>query len=106
MGAKISVGYRQTTGVSTSTALKVSDIIRSSLYVNNVFDEGVHFVEIQAEAQNMRWTDDGNGDPTTSLGNLVTAGSTIVVERGRFANFRIIGAVANGILNVTAYRGG
>ena len=62
-------------------------------------------VMIQAEAVNVRYRADGV-DPTTTVGVLLAAGEchTLNVGEGNISNIKVIGAAANAILNVTAFR--
>lgn len=56
---------------------------------------------IQAEAQDIRWRDDGT-DPTTTVGNLIKANTTLEFQ-GDLDKFRMIGAVGGAIANVSYY---
>lgn len=57
---------------------------------------------IQAEAQAIRWTDDEDVDPTTTVGMLIPAGGTLEYD-GDLARFRMFGAAGGAIANVTFY---
>lgn len=56
---------------------------------------------IQAEAQNVRWRDDGVA-PTAAVGMVLAAGDDMLYT-GQLSKFRAIAAVAGAILNVTYY---
>lgn len=56
---------------------------------------------IQAEAQALRFRDDGI-DPTTSVGMLIPAGTSIDYT-GDLSKIRLINAVAGAIANVSYY---
>jgi hypothetical protein len=58
---------------------------------------------IQAEAQNVRWRDDGVA-PTASVGNLLLVGSSMVYEK-KLSAIQFISAVAGAIVNVNFYTG-
>lgn len=57
---------------------------------------------IVCATQNCRWRDDGT-DPTTTIGQLLVAGS-MLWYRGTLANFRIIEVAASSQLNVSYYK--
>ena len=80
-------GYEQITGMTSATALTVPT--------------GAHFAIIQAEAQNVRWRDDGT-DPTASVGMLLVADQDIFYS-GNLNNIRFFEASSGAILNVTYY---
>ena len=56
-----------------------------------------------AEAQPVRWRDDG-GAPTTTVGMLLTVGQPYVYS-GPLSQIKFISAVAGAILNATIYAG-
>ena len=56
---------------------------------------------LQAEAQALRWRDDGAA-PTASVGQVLAAGSTLNYD-GDLKNIQFIQAVAGGILNCSYY---
>ena len=65
--------------------------------------KGAVLALIQAEAQAVRWRDDG-GTPTAAIGITIATGETFEY-RGRegLVAFRAIEAVGGGILNVSYY---
>jgi hypothetical protein len=63
---------------------------------------GARFVLVQAEAQNVRWRDDGT-DPTAAIGMVIEAGQTLVYN-GNLASLEMIEAAASAIVNVCFYR--
>ena len=66
---------------------------------------GASMVLLQAEAQNIRWRDDG-GTPTTAVGMLLipTSGLTPFLYSGTVRNMLFIDATAGGILDASFYR--
>lgn len=95
--------YTQTTNLTTVKA--VADLIDASLVSSGSILPSVTHVVVQAEAQAVRWRDDTTA-PTGTVGHLLLAGQSVLVERDRFAFFQCIdGAVAGAIANVTAYSG-
>jgi len=82
------LGYQQLTNVSSSTALTVP--------------AGTSFVLIQAEAQAVRWRDDGVA-PTASVGYPLPAGSELVYTGSDATLLRFIQQTAGAILNVCYY---
>lgn len=62
---------------------------------------GAAFAIIIAEAQAVRWRDDGT-DPTAAIGMPLAVGTTLVFE-GQLARVKFIQQVAGAILNVTYY---
>jgi len=81
------LGYQQITSLSSATALTVPDLARFAL--------------IEAEAQGVRWRDDGT-NPTAAIGMPLSAGSTIWYV-GNLEDIKFIEDTAGGILNVTYY---
>lgn len=59
------------------------------------------FALIQAETQALRWRDDGV-DPTTSVGMLIPAGSTLEYF-GPLAKLRLVNATAGAVANISYY---
>jgi hypothetical protein len=64
--------------------------------------EGTAFVRIVPEAQAIRWRDDGTA-PTTTVGQPLAVGAELIYYGKGLKNFRVIGQVANAVLNVTFY---
>jgi|SRR3954471_6268492 hypothetical protein len=64
--------------------------------------EGTARVLITAEAQAIRWRDD-NTAPTATVGHPLAVGATLDYTGNGLKNFRVIGQVANAVLNVTFY---
>ena len=91
MASHKSVGFKQTTSVSAATAM-------TGLAPSGTVPATADFVMIQCETQNCRWRDDGTS-PTASVGNLLTAGDTLIVRRSQFANFKIIETAASASVN-------
>lgn len=82
-------GYQQLTNLSAATGLTVPT--------------GARFVLLRAEAQDIRWRDDGT-DPTATVGQLLKAGDTAVFEYG--GNLKALKAIAaspGAILNASFY---
>lgn len=63
---------------------------------------GTYRVLIQAEAQNVRWRDDGV-DPTSSVGTILAAGSTLEYAAAPLTRIRFIESTSGAKLNVTYY---
>lgn len=82
-------GYAQVTSVSSAVGL-------------GTIPNGVKLVLIQAEAQDVRWRDDGV-NPTTSVGMVIPAGQTLVYN-GNPSAFKAVEVTASAKLNVTFYR--
>ena len=61
-------------------------------------------VMLQAEAQNIRWTDDGS-TPTASVGMVLPAGASMVY-RGELTTLKFIRTTAGAILNVNYFADG
>lgn len=62
---------------------------------------GPNFVMIVAEAQAVRWRDDGI-DPTTAVGMPLAVGATLLYD-GDLNKIRFIAQVAGGIINSSFY---
>ena len=62
---------------------------------------GARIALIQAEAQNLRWRDDGT-NPTATVGMLLTVGAAMEYD-GNLAAFKGINATAGTIVNVSYY---
>lgn len=82
-------GYVQVTSVSSAVGL-------------GTIPNGVKLTLIQAEAQDVRWRDDGV-NPTAAVGTLLEDGQTLVYN-GNPAAFRAIEVSSGAILNVSFYR--
>jgi len=82
------VGYQQLTSVPTTTALTVPAGTRMAL--------------IQAEAQNVRWRDDGTAS-TATVGMRLFAGETLRYDAGQIAALQFIQETGTAILNVSYY---
>lgn len=85
------VGYHQLPSGSLTTAIKCPGTGAVLL--------------LQAEAQNIRYRLD-NVDPTATVGHLLLADCSIVINVGREAasTIRVIEASPGAILNITAFR--
>lgn len=62
---------------------------------------GTRFVLMQAEAQEIRWRDDGVA-PTTTVGMIITVNS-ILLYTGVPENMKVTAAAVGAILNVSYY---
>ena len=85
------LGFQQITDLSTAKALNVPT--------------GATAVLLQADAQSVRWRDDGV-DPTASIGMLIPPSSFVLVSflyEGDLSKIRFIEASSGGILNVSYY---
>ena len=87
-GRRQPLGYQQLTGISSSTPLTVPSGAMACL--------------IQAEAQDIRWRDDGVA-PTASIGMKLTAGGDFYYT-GDLSAVRVIQTTAGSIVNVSYYR--
>lgn len=81
------LGYQQLTGISAATGLTVPT--------------GANYALIQAEAQSIRWRDDGT-NPTASVGMIITANQYIEYT-GNLATFKAIEVTGGAIVNVSYY---
>ena len=81
------LGYQQITSLSAATGLTVPS--------------GANRASITAEAQTVRWRDDGT-NPTASVGMPITAGNGKWYI-GDLTKIKFIQATSGGILNVAYY---
>lgn len=72
---------------------------------SNAIPTGAEYALVQAEAQNLRWRDDGT-DPTTTVGMLLASGSTILIKNTDLTAVKLMRAVSAGIINITFYKEG
>lgn len=84
-------GYVQITDISTAGGVGLGTI-----------PAGIKLVMIQAEAQNIRWTDDGTA-PTSAVGMILVA-NDILVYSGPMSAFKMIQAAGGGIANLSFYK--
>lgn len=89
------LGYQQITagGLAASTPLTIP--------ANNANNGDPTYAIIQAEAQAVRWRDDGT-DPTAAIGMTIPAGGELRYD-GNLAAIRFIQVTAGAILNVSYY---
>lgn len=80
-------GYQQITSLSAAAALTVPS--------------GATVALIQAETKDVRWRDDGT-NPTTSVGMIIPAGTSLFFT-GSLSAFRVIETAASAKLNVSYY---
>lgn len=90
-------GYTQVNAAGTVAAFSLT--IPSPLPSNK--STPVTYAVIQAEAQALRWRDDGT-DPTTSVGMVIPAGGELRYD-GDLKNLRLINAAAGAICNYALY---
>lgn len=83
-------GYVQMTSLATAVAL------------TGLPATGVKMTLIQAEANPIRWRDDGT-DPTVAVGSVIDTGQTLVYT-GEPSQIRIIETAASAKANVTYYK--
>lgn len=81
--------YEQVTGLNTVKTLTVPD-------------RGIALVLLQAEAQDVRWTDDGS-NPSASVGMILKAAQPHTEYDGDPTKLKFIEAAATAKLNVTYY---
>ena len=98
------LGYAQYTTTSSAFGLLTTPDSGKALEAYDPYVNGQRpsACLLQAEAQNIRWRDDGT-DPTTSVGMLLNAGQIILYD-GDLAKIRFIAATSGGILNVSYYK--
>lgn len=87
-GSLVPAGCTQLTSLSSATGLTTPDHVKLTL--------------IQAEADALRWRDDGT-DPTSGVGMLLADGDTLVYN-GNPAAIKLIETTGSGIANVCFYR--
>jgi hypothetical protein len=87
------LGYQQVTVLSTAVGLTIPS--------NNAGNGDPTYVVIQAEAQAVRWRDDGAA-PTASVGMTIPAGGELRYD-GNLAAIQFIEAAASAKLNVSYY---
>lgn len=83
----VNLGYQQIVSPATATKLTVTRDAKAA--------------RIQAEAQSIRWRDDGI-PPTATAGMLLAAGSDMYYD-GEFSKLQLIQAAAGGIVNISYY---
>lgn len=86
-GEDIPLGYQQITSLSSAVALTVPQGAKRAL--------------IQAEAQDVRWRDDGT-NPTASVGMIIAVGDKLPYT-GSLGAIRLIEVTASAKLNVSYY---
>jgi hypothetical protein len=89
--ADSSLGYRQVLAATVDAGTTLSPI-----------PKGTSRVVIQAEAQAVRWRDDGVNASTT-VGMLLPAGGTLEYKDNGLPQLGFISATAGAILNITFY---
>lgn len=82
------LGYEQLPSLGTATALTIP--------------AGCSVVMIQAEAQAVRWRDDGVA-PTAAIGYPLAVGADLYYESDRLGAIRFIERAGGAILNVSYY---
>lgn len=87
------LGYQQIASLATSTGL--------TLPTNNTNFGNPTYAIIQAEAQAVRWRDDGTA-PTASVGMTIAAGGELRYD-GNLNAIRFIEVTASAKLNVSYY---
>lgn len=79
-------GYQQLTNLASATTLTVP--------------AGTSVALIQAEAQDVRWRDDGT-NPTATVGMILSAGQTLLYDAADLAIIAFIQTAASAKVNVT-----
>ena len=102
------MGLKQTTGclgyaqyTSTGTAFKLSAAPAVGIALPTDNDKKPNVALLQAEAQNVRWRDDG-GVPTSTVGMLLYAGEIIMYD-GDLSKIQFIQTTSGSIINVAYY---
>ena len=90
------LGYQQITSLSSATGLTVPTI--DPVTGANV---KANFALITAEAQALRWRDDGTA-PTSTVGMPLAVGVTLQYD-GDLSKIRFIEQVGGGIVNISYY---
>ena len=81
------LGHIQITSLGSAVGMTVPDKARLAI--------------IQAQAQNVRWRDDGV-NPTTSVGMIITAGDQLFYT-GNMEAIKFIEVTASAVLNIAFY---
>lgn len=87
-------GFMKPCGYSQLTAAAASGL--------GTIPDGAKMALIQPETQNVRWRDDGT-NPTTAIGMVLAAGTTLQYT-GSFSAFKMIEVAATAKINVTFYK--
>lgn len=93
---------KTTVGVAAATTL--ATLLDATLVSGGLIVATVGFVYIQPQNNAIMWTDDGVTTPTASVGNLLAAGATLIVDRGQFNNWKCIEVAASATVNVKPYQ--
>lgn len=88
--------------VSTTSDKSGTGCTLTLTWRDNCPPETTRQVAIQIETQNVRWRDDGT-DPSTTVGELLTAGSKLTYIEQSFAALKIIEVTASAKANITIY---
>jgi hypothetical protein len=91
------LGYDQVSPLSAAVGLAAGSAILGHIPTD------ARYALIQAESQDVRWTDDGS-PPTTSLGHVLAAGQSFLYDLGPLGKLKFIETAASAKLNVTYYR--
>lgn len=91
------LGYFQAAAGAIDTSTLVSAITGASA----ILAKGAVVLRIVAEAQAVRWRDDGTA-PTATVGQPLAVGTELVYTAAS-ANLRFISQTAGAVLNVTVY---
>jgi hypothetical protein len=93
---------RTSTGQSYMEPLGYVQLTAATAVGLGTVPDGTTIAMIQCETQNIRWRDDGT-NPTTAVGQLLVANSTIFYS-GTMSAFKMIEVVASTKVNVSFYR--
>lgn len=88
-GSFAPTGYRQVTATVAAFALPTPPA-------------GTRRTVIQAEAQGLRWRDDGT-DPTAAIGMLIPSGGELRYDGATIGALKLIAAAAGAIANISYY---
>lgn len=96
------LGYGQFAAGAIDTA-----VLLSTISVGGVvgIPAGTAFVRIVAEAQAVRWRDDGTA-PTATIGQPLASGAELLYTANGLKNLQFISQTAGAILNCTFYAQG
>lgn len=95
--AESALGYFQAAAASIDASTLMSTIVGAATMA-----KGPVLLLIIPEGQAIRWRDDGVA-PTAAIGQPLAVGAELRYTAKNLANLRVIGQVANAILNVTVY---
>lgn len=97
MASSKNVGTAQATSLSTAVSLATA--------YGATIPASADYCILQADTQSIRWRDD-NTNPTASVGHLLAAGATLVINKANFSKFKLIETTASAKAMITFYKTG